>query len=141
MLICWQRLLTMTQQFIPIAVYGSLRRGFSNHGYLSHHDAEFIGTGWINGFEMYSMIHYPMIVPGEGQVQVEVYRVSLATLARIDRLEGHPSFYCRQVTPVILDSQEALQAYVYIGTHDQIDGLEPVETGIWQKRLTVAADL
>lgn len=97
-----------------IAVYGTLKRGFSNNrAYLR--DARYLGQGE-------TVDKYPLIVSGlpymvnhKGvghNVVVDVYNVNNRQLKNIDMLEGHPNWYKRSQIKVKLDGREVL-AWVY----------------------------
>ena len=78
-----------------VFVYGTLLRGRSNHrGYLR--GCPCIGCGILEGFDMYNVGSFPAIVPGEGRVRGELYRVNRRTLERLDMLEGNGSLYVRR---------------------------------------------
>lgn len=99
-----------------VGVYGSLRRAHHNHhflaGAISHGEATF-GPG-----RMFSLGSYPAAVSvrtGGYPIVIEVYEVDGPTLARLDRLEGHPSFYRReQVVASLKDGGEELVCWVYL---------------------------
>lgn len=97
---------------MKIAVYGTLKKGESNHILLG--DSELLGTGrTLPGYYMLDLGHYPAIIPGNHRIKVEVYEVSESVLARLDRLEGHPSYYKRLEVPIELGEEEVL-AEIYI---------------------------
>lgn len=79
-----------------VFVYGTLRMGEYNSPLLG--DARLIGD--FKSAAKYTMYDinggFPAIIGG-GSTQIvgEVYEVDDATLARLDRLEGHPNFYRR----------------------------------------------
>lgn len=77
-------------------VYGTLMRGHPNHGLLR--GAAFLGPHVTE--PAYTMLHlggYPGVRKG-GRTAVagEVYRVSAAALARLDRLEDCPRLFVRE---------------------------------------------
>lgn len=84
-------------KFYYVSVYGTLRKNQGNHRLIEH--AKFIQ-------EALTVDKYPLVVeglpylfnhPGVGhQIECEIYKVDADTLARLDRLEGHPTFYYRQ---------------------------------------------
>lgn len=111
-----------------VAVYGSLKKGFSNHRLLE--EAEFIGNAVVGGWDMYSFGYYPMIIPGSGLVSVELYAVSAAEFQSLDNLEGYPSFYDRRKIAASTE-RGPVQAWIYFGDADQVKGLPKVETGNW----------
>ena len=87
-------------------VYGTLRRGFCNHGVL--HGAAFCGTARTAGaFGLYLDAGIPYLTADEARYPVvgEVYRVHEARmLAALDELEEHPRVYERRQTPVVMDA-------------------------------------
>ena len=84
-------------------VYGTLRQGGPNHALLA--DARFLGAATTA--ERYALFvdGIPFLAPAPAvhRVRGEVYAVDAATLAEIDRLEGHPRWYERRAVTVVLD--------------------------------------
>jgi gamma-glutamylcyclotransferase (GGCT)/AIG2-like uncharacterized protein YtfP len=111
-----------------VAVYGSLKKGFGNHMLLA--DAPLIATGFAKGWNMYSLSYYPMIIPGDGDVQVEIYQVTKAEMDRLDALEGYPDYYNRKIT-YVTTSMRVIQAWIYYGRESQVKGRREVVSGIW----------
>ncbi len=70
-----------------IFVYGTLRRGGSNHHRL--HGAEFVATAAVRG-RLYRIDWYPGLVADEtsGEVIGEIHQVSADLLAALDDYEG-----------------------------------------------------
>jgi gamma-glutamylcyclotransferase (GGCT)/AIG2-like uncharacterized protein YtfP len=120
-----------TQEPIIVAVYGSLKRGFYNHRLLE--ESTFMAEGQVDGLAMYSLGSYPMVVPGNGQVAVELYEVDQLTFAQLDRLEGFPIFYGRQVVTVNT-AHCPVQAWIYVGRREQVKGQRRVRSGQWQQQ-------
>jgi len=111
-----------------VFVYGTLKRGQSNHGLLA--GAEYHGEGaTADTFGFYAgpdvspaekklpEIPFAYEQPAEGDeaisVQGEVWEVDNATLAALDRLEGHPDWYERRQIPVTLGNENKI-AYIYL---------------------------
>ena len=94
-----------------VFVYGSLKRGFCNHGLLK--DAKFIKHDQTKEAEyrMYSAGAFPMVSNGDKHIGGELYEVAEATLDRLDRLEGHPNWYKRE--QVYLQGHDA-PAWMYV---------------------------
>jgi len=115
----------------PIFVYGSLRKGLGNHYLLAN--ARFDGEARTTpGFHLYDLGAFPgMIATALGRAGVvgEVYLVDGRTLARVDRLEGHPRFYCRM--PIELAYGRAVETYLL--RIDQVSGYDVVPGGDWLK--------
>lgn len=71
-----------------VAVYGTLKRGQSNHRCLG--DSVFIGTSRIPGFKMYSLGGFPGVVTGDASILIEVFQVTNDKDAqRVYSLEGY----------------------------------------------------
>ena len=88
-----------------VFVYGTLKRGYSNHDLLEIIEAEFIGKAKTAKptFDLINLRAFPGLVWGDYFVSGELYDVSDKNIGVIDRLEGHPDFYCRDVIPVSVD--------------------------------------
>lgn len=111
----------MPKNIHRVFVYGSLKRGGSNHHLLA--GASFEGEAAVEGLEMWDTGRgFPACAPGDGTVEGEVYRVDEATLAAVDRLEGVPDFYERR---------ERDGMWVYVWSDDPEPGWEPVPGGEW----------
>ena len=97
---------------ILIAVYGTLRKGFSNHPYMSK--ASFIGKGKTKDLYTLTASGIPFVSKNPRvQVTVEIYELPMNELIFVDRLEGHPDFYCREEIDCILDTKEQRKAWLY----------------------------
>jgi len=97
-------------------VYGTLKRGLSNHHYLA--GARYLGEATT--FEAYPLvapkIWYPYLIdaPGEGErVKGELYEIDLPTLKRIDRLEEYPRYYTRRPIQVVDQEGRRHEAIAY----------------------------
>jgi gamma-glutamylaminecyclotransferase len=98
-----------------VFVYGSLLSGLPNDHFLAV--SEFLGAATVAAgkFAMLDLGRFPGLVldPEGGPVVGELYAVDSLTLARLDRLEGHPYFYCRRPVRVHCDGQ-LRKATVYV---------------------------
>ena len=95
-----------------VGVYGTLKQGFGNHRLIN---AEPVGTGVVRGHRLFES-GIPFLVEdasSDYDVHVEYYDVDDETLARLDRLEGHPSCYCRKEMYIHLADEEVTSAWVY----------------------------
>jgi len=92
---------------MKLFVYGTLRKGLSNHHFIS--ESECIGAGkTVEKFSLYlSQIGLPMVAkaPQLYQIHGEIYEVSDAKLAQLDLLEGHPNWYKREQIDVEIDGK------------------------------------
>ncbi|MEZ4323566.1 MAG: gamma-glutamylcyclotransferase family protein, partial [Polyangiales bacterium] len=78
-----------------VFVYGTLLAGEPNHRVLA--GARLVANARTQpAFELRDLGPFPGLVSGGAHaVAGEVYEVDEATLAALDRLEGHPRFYRR----------------------------------------------
>lgn len=98
-----------------VAVYGTLKRGHGNNRILEA--SVLIGIGRTSPeYRMYvSGIPYVSRDPEGYPIHVEVYDVDDATLSRLDRLEGHPEFYRRELCAVHTPEGDS-KAWMYLVT-------------------------
>jgi gamma-glutamylaminecyclotransferase len=91
-----------------LAVYGTLRKGEHNHPLLGK-DAKFLFKGTT--VQCYPMVGHgiPFVYdePGRGgNIVVEVYEIpNVASRNSVDRLEGHPGWYRRELIHVLSDDR------------------------------------
>jgi len=100
-----------------VFVYGSLKRGFDNHGLLEN--AVYIGKGQTveRNFTMYSLGAFPGVcrdAKASTTVKGELYQVNLRDMWKLDRLEGHPNFYRRESVMIRRNGKESSAAFMYI---------------------------
>lgn len=108
-----------------VFVYGTLRKGGSNHFRMA--SADFLGEGKISG-RMYKIDWYPaLLCGGETFVKGELYRVDGETLKALDDFEGitpdatAPREYRRVKATVNLSNGETEDAWVWEWTGDISD--------------------
>jgi gamma-glutamylaminecyclotransferase len=100
-----------------IFVYGTLKRGGSNHGFLAAQ--KYVGDArTILGFTLYELDGYPGMVaePTDREgVTGELWQVDAACLSALDELEGlAEGMYRRVAVPLGPPHQlERVEAYVY----------------------------
>lgn len=113
-----------------VFVYGTLMRGEVNHHLLAH--ASFVCEALTMGaYQLHDLGAFPALVAGSaGQVAGEVYLLDAASLARLDLLEGHPSFYRR--TEVEL--HDGSRAHTYVLDAERVRGAPVIEHGQWRKQ-------
>lgn len=107
-----------------IFVYGTLKRGYSNHRLLE--GAHFLGDAYT--VDTFKMIHvgYPVILPDDDgdPVNGEVFDVNTETLINLDALENEGVMYDRKLINVLLTNQPKTNGIidanvsVYIGNED-----------------------
>jgi gamma-glutamylcyclotransferase (GGCT)/AIG2-like uncharacterized protein YtfP len=123
-----------------VFVYGTLRRGGSNHFRLA--GAEFISAGTITG-RMYRIDWYPGLVldPAGGEIHGEIYAVSPELLAALDCFEGlstgeiQGSEYRRVLTTVVQRNSQTQEAWVWewLGLTNES---QQIHDGDWLKEET-----
>ena len=116
-----------------IMVYGSLKRGFGNHRLLE--TSKFMGNATTEpSFVMISLGGFPGIVRGgETPISGEIFEVSDEVLARLDRLEGHPTWYERQDITVTLTDGSTTEVEGYVLPASYLTRGPHITTGIWTK--------
>jgi gamma-glutamylcyclotransferase (GGCT)/AIG2-like uncharacterized protein YtfP len=113
-------------------VYGTLKKGGSNHGVLS--DQSFVGEArTVPGFRLFDLGNYPgMIADPSSPISVtgEVWSVSHEALARLDAFEGVPEGLYRRVALQLLEpvGAEAVQTYLYA---QDVSGRREIASGAW----------
>jgi gamma-glutamylcyclotransferase (GGCT)/AIG2-like uncharacterized protein YtfP len=120
--------MTMPQGSTRLFVYGSLLRGEPNHPLIVA--APLVRPArTARGFRLVSLGGFPgMIVEGDGDVLGEVYDVGPRMLASLDRLEGHPSFYCR--IEIALEDGSLVETYLL--PTEKYQDRPPVPQGDWR---------
>lgn len=101
-------------QKYKVFVYGTLKKGFRNHCLLA--GADFLGKARTQ--EKYALYStgIPFVVKEEkvSQIQGELYLVKVGTLEVLDRIEGHPGWYCRKEVQILLNGQcSEVTAWLY----------------------------
>ena len=107
-------------------VYGTLRRGQSNHSQLA--DARFIAEARTEPrFELVDLGGYPALVEGGSTaISGELYELDGDLLARLDEFEEVPRLYERKQIS-LADGR----AYVYVMPRDRARRAPRVELGDW----------
>ena len=107
-----------------VFVYGTLRRGFSNHALLEA--SKFVGeAATLSTYWMITTGPFPVLldaVPADFGVPPlaiagEIYHVDDATLVQLDRLEREGTAYDRKVTEVY-EAGHKVEAHIYVGVAD-----------------------
>lgn len=118
-----------------VFVYGSLREGFGNHDLIK--GSNFMGDAkTLPEFTMLGLGGFPGLVhSGETIIVGELYEVDMATLADLDRLEGHPDFYQR--APFSVEDSNGIfhEAFIYVLPTVWMDGGSLIiQSGDWAQR-------
>ena len=116
-----------------VFVYGSLMRGFGNHGLLK--ESAFISDATAEGLRLYTLGAFPAVLAGDdgdNPVRGEVYSVDDETLRRLDRLEGHPTFYRREEKQVWVENYNAYMPCYFYLFQSPIEPHARIESGSWR---------
>jgi gamma-glutamylcyclotransferase (GGCT)/AIG2-like uncharacterized protein YtfP len=117
-------------------VYGTLRRGGSNHGELR--DARFAGVAQTQPrYELVDLGGYPALIEG-GQCSVsgELYEVDAALLCELDRFEEVPVLYERKriaLEPRTGQPRFTAHAEAYVMERDRAQTAPPIASGDWSE--------
>lgn len=95
-----------------VFVYGTLKKGYANHGLLE--GAEFLGeaTSKDARWNLVDLGPFPAMTYGHTAVRGEVYAIDSSHLRALDRLEGYPQYYDRNVVDFTM-GDTTVAAWVY----------------------------
>ena len=110
-----------------VFVYGTLKRGGSNHAFLA--GQRYLGDArTVPGFTLYSLGDYPGMVRAPGDtagVTGELWVVDDACLVELDRLEGLDEGLYERIDVVLAPNPFASSAQTYLYARPP-DGLSPL---------------
>ena len=110
-----------------IWVYGTLRRGESNHRLLR--ESAYLGQWWSPpNFYLIDLGEYPGIISGQQSVLGEIYVADGPTMAKLDALEDVPHEYTREM--MLTPWGEAF----YYHYRMECSGLAAIPSGDWRCR-------
>lgn len=123
-------------------VYGTLRRPAGGPPGDTHYHERIAATievaqmATLFGAAIYDLGNYPGIGPAESSASIrgEVFEVTDDGLAIADEIEGHPNFYVRQESTVVLDNGTGGAAWVYWAPTALLEGRTPIPSGDWFDR-------
>ncbi|MBS0638243.1 MAG: gamma-glutamylcyclotransferase family protein [Acetobacteraceae bacterium] len=95
-----------------VFVYGSLKRGYRNHGAMS--GCRFVGEGRTQpAFAMIDLGPYPGVIRGKTIIGGEVFAVPSHRMGRLDRLEDNGRVYQRERARIDLPAGPT-EAWIYL---------------------------
>lgn len=122
---------------MKVAVYGTLKHGFSNNHILEN--SVFVRTATLRGYEMIDLCWFPGVKRTcimECTIDVEIYDVDEKTLERMDALEGYNVFDPEKSMYVrAIDYSTGEPIWVYLYNRDTA-GCKTVVGGRWNRRLS-----
>lgn len=117
-------------------VYGTLKTGYGNNSRIMLPAGGVLqGTARMYGAVLYDLGSFPGLIITDNEddlVHGELWEVPDKGIPALDRLEGHPNFYCRTKVVVVDNTEEdeiEVETYVWAGTPDQ--GMLPMAGGMW----------
>ena len=116
---------------VKLIVYGTLMSGERNHRFcrnaVSVTSCTVTGTLYDTGYG------FPAFVPeGNTIVKAELIEIPLADWADVDRLEGYPRLYDRQLLQATLADGSEATGWVYIMT-ELPEQAKVIESGDWKE--------
>ena len=113
----------MSDKAMFVFVYGTLKKGKRNHFVIS--DLPFTSKAETNekGFYLQDNGNFPYLLRTKSKklakrIKGEVYSINDSQIAMLDRFEGVPSLYNREIIDVKLENGAIVKAYVYIPNYD-----------------------
>ena len=104
-----------------VAVYGTLKYGYNNYENYLRGKSIYMGVGVTQKKYPLVIERLPYLSPVEGlghHVDVDVFRVDDDTFKDLDRLEGHPRWYNRKETSIVMTDGSVVTAWVYFNDID-----------------------
>lgn len=97
-------------------VYGTLKRGFGNNRLME--GSKFISEGTTVEKYLFYKRGIPFVSkvdnnPNTVNVNGELYEVDENQIPAIDRLEGHPNWYRRELIDIKTPDNQTVQAWIY----------------------------
>ena len=124
---------------IEVFVYGTLKKGCSNHHFLK--DSDFVRHEILKDHAIYVPrgMRFPIMLKSKGdKVYGEVYRISSTTLAKLDMLESEGHLYNR-----VNDIELGFQYYLY-NENDAWEinkSKDKIDSGYWKTMFEVDLNL
>ena len=116
---------------VKLIVYGTLLSGERNHYFCRN--AVSITPCAVTGTLYDTGCGFPAFQPeGDGVVKAELIELPLADWAAVDRLEGYPRLYDRQLLQATLADGGEATGWVYIMT-ELPEQAKVIESGNWKE--------
>ena len=116
---------------VKLIVYGTLLSGERNHHFCRN--AVSITPCAVTGTLYDTGCGFPAFQPeGDGVVKAELIEIPLADWVAVDRLEGYPRLYDRQLFPAKLADGTEVSGWIYI-MHTLPPMATVIECGSWKE--------
>lgn len=109
-----------------VFVYGTLKKGYCNHYLLLGKTPQ---KATAPNIQLHTGTDYPFAIRGQGTVHGEVYEIDDEILRALDQLEQDHDDYYRELTLVLLETQQEMMAWIYLS--DQAVLYPRLENGVW----------
>ena len=116
---------------VKLIVYGTLMSGERNHRFCRN--AVSITPCTVTGTLYDTGCGFPAFIPeGNTVVNAELIEIPIADWAAVDRLEGYPRLYDRQLMQATLADGSEATGWVYI-MHNLPEMAQVIESGSWKE--------
>lgn len=114
-----------------VAAYGTLRVGHGNNRLFKSVGASHIGSGKTEGFHSMYASGIPFVHEngGTSQIAVDVFELDADRIGPVDGLEGHPDWYQRRETDIIMDDGSIKRCWLYFYDVKTPTNLTLIESG------------
>jgi len=107
-----------------VAVYGTLKKGHGNYyNYLT--TSKRVGSGTTKDKYPLVIKGLPYMIEERGHgynVEVDIFKVSDEVLAKLDRLEQHPTWYRRKKIDIVTSKGKTLSCWLYFNLMQKSQG-------------------
>jgi gamma-glutamylaminecyclotransferase len=93
-----------------VYVYATLERGYGNHRLLQGYR---MWKAKAEGIDLHDGTAFPFAKRGSHVTHGELYEVPNDVLESLDHLEGHPHFYRRERTTILVGNKK-VDAWIYL---------------------------
>ncbi|MEG2074944.1 MAG: gamma-glutamylcyclotransferase [Victivallaceae bacterium] len=119
-------------QTVKIIAYGTLMTGERNHHFCDN--AVSIEPCTVRGTLYDTGYGFPAYtIEGEAIIQAELITLPIEYWQDIDRLEGYPRLYTREIVTATFPDGTATEAWIYIMTRLPPQA-KPIKNGNWKHR-------
>ena len=114
---------------MKLIVYGTLKKGFHANNLLG--DSKYLGSFREElPYQMFDLGSFPALVASEttAPISFEMYKVDKKTMETLDRYEGYPNLYTKDIVLV-----HGMEATIYVMKDNVFRNKKPMEDGNWTK--------